>query len=748
MPRPFSLLLRFCAITVAGVVSIGLVTSLLVPAVAELPEAASFESSSNIVLPDLIEGSVVLDMNGDPMGELVGTENRTVVSLDDVSEELRATVLAVEDADFYSHDGVSARSVLRALRANSEAGGVAQGGSTITQQLVKLSLVGDEQTITRKVKEASLAIQLEQQFCERTTKKECKDRILEQYLNLVYLGRGAYGVEAAAQVYFGIPAAELGWAESAVIASLIRSPTYYDPITYPEVARERREIVSGRMVDEGLIDEVEAAAINAEPLPTAAQTVASSASAQELTYFERKVRDELLDAEWLASTEELRRYLIFNGGLTITSTMDPRAQFFAQLAADQNPVKARNPDAAAVVASVEPSTGAVRAVVGETQVEGRGTVELADPVVGRSPGSSFKTFTLIAALEQDYGLRSSISSSPAPRSLYDDWNLPDDVRTWPTGCKGGSLDLVRATASSNNCAFARLQAAVGGDEVVDVARRLGISTLSDAEADIPSLTLGSASVRPLEMAGAYAALANEGRYNPPHFVTKVEDRDGNVLFEYEPVDDQVISTEVARRATVALQSVVSGGTYRGGSLPDRRPAAGKTGTNELDDGGNADVWFVGYTPQMATAVWIGNPAGSLELKGSGVQGGTAAGTVWREFMYPYLDGTPVIDFIDPLSNGKSSYIKDPWSRYSTRSDSRSSSSSSSTRRSSSSSSSSTRRTTTTAPAQPVPGVGGDLGGDLGGGDVGGGTGQGPGGGSEGGGESGGGTPTSAPAEGG
>ena len=143
MPRPFSLLLRFCAITVVGVVSIGLVTSLLVPAVAELPEAASFESSSNIVLPELIEGSVVLDMNGDPMGELVGTENRTVVSLDDVSEELRATVLAVEDADFYSHDGVSARSVLRALRANSEAGGVSQGGSTITQQLVKLSLVGE-----------------------------------------------------------------------------------------------------------------------------------------------------------------------------------------------------------------------------------------------------------------------------------------------------------------------------------------------------------------------------------------------------------------------------------------------------------------------------------------------------------------------------------------------------------------------------------------------------------------------------
>lgn len=726
MSRPVSLLLRFALTVVVGVASIAVVTTLLVPAVTELPEAASFQSSSNIALPDLIEGSTILDMNGEPMGELVGTENRKVVPLDDISEELQRTVLAVEDADFYDHDGVSARSILRALQANSEAGGVSQGGSTITQQLVKLSLVGDERTITRKVKEASLAIQLEQQFCERTTKQECKDRILEQYLNLVYLGRGAYGVEAAAQVYFGKPASELGWAESAIIASLIRNPTYYDPISYPDVARERREIVVGRMLDEGLIGEAEAELIVVAPLPTSAQTVASSASAQELSYFERKVRDELLDAEWLAPTEELRRYLIFNGGLTITSTMDPRAQFLAAVAAEENPVKELNPDAVAVIAAVEPSTGAVRAVVGETTIEGRGTVELATPTVGRSPGSSFKTFTLLAALEEGYGLRSSISASPAPKSLYDDWNLPTTVSTWPSGCKGGSLDLVRATSSSNNCAFVRLQAAVGGDEVVDVAQRLGISTLDDKAGAIPSLTLGSASVRPLEMAGAYAAIANDGRYNPPHFVTKVEDRDGNVLYEYEPTQERAITSEVARQATVALAAVVSGGTYKGGSLPDGRPAAGKTGTNELDDGGNADVWFVGFTPQIATAVWIGNPAGSIDLKGGRVQGGTAAGRVWRDFMYPYLEDSPVVEFPEPDSTGRSSYIKDPWSRFVTKADSTSGSSSSSgsTRRSTSGSSS---RSTTTAPSGDGGGTGTDSGtgtdgdgGSTGGGSTGGG----------------------------
>jgi penicillin-binding protein 1A len=731
MTRPLQLLLRFSLIVVAGVASIAVVTALLVPAVTELPEAASFEPSRNIALPDLIEGSTILDMNGEPMGQLVGTENRTVVPLDDISDELQQTVLAVEDADFYSHDGVSARSILRALQANSAAGGVSQGGSTITQQLVKLSLVGDERTITRKVKEASLAIQLEQQFCERTSKAECKDRILEQYLNLVYLGRGAYGVEAAAQVYFGTSASELGWAESAVIASLIRNPTYYDPISYPDVARDRREIVVGRMLDEGLIDDAQAEQIVAGPLPTRAQSVASSASAQELSYFERKVRDELLDAEWLAPTEDLRRYLIFNGGLTITSTMDPRAQFLAAVAAEENPVKDQNPDAVAVIAAVEPSTGAVRAVVGETTIEGRGKVELATPTVGRSPGSSFKTFTLLAALEEGYGLRSSISSSPAPKSLYDDWDLPSTVSSWPSGCKGGNLDLVRATASSNNCAFARLQAAVGGDEVVDVAERLGISTLDDDAGDIPSLTLGAASVRPLEMAGAYAAIANDGRFNPPHFVTKVEDRDGNVLYEYEPTRSQAISSEVARQATVALEAVVTGGTYKGGDLPDDRPAAGKTGTNELDDGGNADVWFVGFTPQLATAVWIGNPAGSIDLRGGRVQGGTAAASVWNDFMYPYLDGSPVVEFAEPESSGRSTYIKDPWSRFTTRADS--SGSSSSTRRSSSGS---TSRSTTTAPSSS----GDDDGGSTGGGSTGGGS---TGGGSTGG--EGSSTPTTAPA---
>ncbi|MDQ2678467.1 MAG: penicillin-binding protein [Actinomycetota bacterium] len=740
MSRTVSLLLRFSLIVVAGVCAIGLLGSQLLPQLGEMRHAASFEPASNIALPQLPEGSKILDMHGQPAGGLVGAENRRVVTLDQVSDQLIDTVLAVEDADFYRHDGVSAKSVLRAVRANSDAGGISQGGSTITQQLVKLSLVGSEKTLSRKVKEASLAIQLENQFCKDVEKVDCKNRILEQYLNLVYLGRGAYGVEAASQVYFGKPASEIGYGEAAVIASLIRNPNYYDPIRYPEVAAERREVVLLRMVEQELVTEDEAAMIAAGPLPTEAQTVASSASSRDLTYFERRIRDELLRAEWLAPTEELRRYLIFNGGLTITSTLDPRAQLLAAVASENNPIKQRNPSTIAVVASVEPATGAVRAVVGETTVEGKGLVEVALPAGGRSPGSSFKTFTLLAALEEGHSVRDSISAAPAPRSLYDDWELPSSTRSWPSGCKGGSLDLVRATASSNNCAFVRLQEAVGGDKVIEVAKKLGINTLENTE-PVKSMTLGGGvDVRPLEMAAAYAAIANDGKYNPPHFVTKVEDRDGNVLFEYQPSTEQAISVNSARQATVALEAVVTGGTYKGGSLPGRRPAAGKTGTNEADGGINADVWFVGFTPEMSTAVWIGDPSCQCEMRGGKVQGGSTAAKVWNEFMSAYVEDLPVTDFKAPDSFGSRSSIPDPWKQYSSKSSSSSSSSKkSSSKKSSSGNRSSGSGTTATTAAPSTPDAGGspssggggdDDGGGGGGGGAGGGGGGGGGGGDD------------------
>ncbi len=661
MSRPLSLLLRFTAITLVGACVFALIASFLIPEMANISGAGSYNEGTQIALPDLLQGSVITDMNGQPSGSLVGSENRVIIPLSQVSTQMQQAVLAVEDSDFYVHHGVSAKSVLRAVRANSAAGGVSQGGSTITQQLVKLSLVGNEQSMKRKVKEASLALQLEQQFCKDRPRRDCKDEILERYLNTVYLGRGAYGVEAAAQMYFGKSAAELDWGDAAVLTSLIRNPTGYDPIRFPEVAARRRQVVLGRMADVGAITDQEAALLAETSLPTEIVKVSSSATAQDLTYFERKVRDELLRAEWLAPTEALRRERIFNGGLVITSTLDPRAQMLAEAASASNPIKKANPETVAAVAVVEPSSGAVRAVVGQTDLPGQGLVEIATPQVGRSPGSSFKAFTLLAALEAGYSIRDSILAAPAPQKLYKGWGIKDS--TWPSGCKGGTIELTKATSSSNNCAFARLQAAVGGEKVVDVARRLGIDTLTDESAEYPSLTLGGTTVRPLEMAAAYAAIANDGIYNPAHFVTKVTDQTGAVLFEYVPATEQAISVDVAQQATAALQGVVTGGTYKGGSLPNRQPAAGKTGTNEAAGGENTDVWFVGFTPQIATAVWIGNPAGQTEMKGGRVQGGTVAGKVWHTFMAPYLEGTTVQQFATPGRIKTSrKVIPDPWTK--------------------------------------------------------------------------------------
>ena len=648
---------------------------------------------SKLALPSLPESSKIVDESGQPAGELAGTENREVVRLDQVSPELQKSVLAVEDADFYNHDGVSAKSVVRALRANSDAGAIAQGGSTITQQLVKISLVGNERTLSRKLKEASLAVQLEQQLCENVAKRVCKNQILEQYLNTVYLGRGAYGVQAAAETYFNKPASEINYAEAAVLTSLVRNPSGYDPIRFPKVAKERRAVVLKRMVEQKLITNGERRFINAAPLPTQTFGRPAATQAQALTYVERKIRDELLNATWLAPTVELRRYLIFNGGLRITSTtIDPRAQALAEKAAAANPLKAANPETAVALASVDPSTGAVRAIVGEAEVPGKGPVEIAAPASGRSSGSAFKPFTLVTALDQGYSINSTISGAPAPANMKRLWGVTTTGQ-YPADCPTkGTVDLGKALAQSNNCAFMRMQGAVGFDNVRETAIRLGVSAdgLDPSGVKPACFTIGcDALVKPLDMALAFATIANDGRRNPAHFVSKVEDRTGKVIYEYTPPAEQVIPVDVARQATVGMRRVITGGTYSAGALPQGRPAAGKTGTTELEGGKNTDVWFIGYTPQISTAVWIGNPAANTNMLGGKVQGGATAAVVWRAFMATYLDGAPVVDFPPPPRLGRARAIPDPWSR---------SSSSSRTSRSGSGARSSTGSTSGATPA--------------------------------------------------
>ena len=566
----------------------------------------------------------------------------------------------------------SAKSVLRAIRANGNAGEVAQGGSTITQQLVKLSLVGNERSIQRKIKEASLAIQLEDQLCAKVAKKVCKDKILEQYLNTVYLGRGAYGVEAAAELYFNKPASQLDYADAAVITSLVRNPNGYDPIKFPKVAATRRHVVLLRMQEEKLVTKEQAAAIDASPLPTQTFGRPTATTSQNLTYLETKVRDELLGAAWLAPTEELRRYLIFNGGLKITTTIDPRAQQIADATAANNPLGKANPESRVAMVSIEPATGAVRSIVGQVDVPDRGPVEIADPVGGRSSGSSFKPFTLIAAIESGYPVNSTISGAYAPLAKKKDWHLKDVNKNYPQDCPSpGQVELTKALAESNNCAFMRMQGAVGFDKVKATAVKLGIDakTLDPTNSQPACFTIGcDALVRPIDMADAYSTIANDGRHNPAHFVSKVQDRAGKVLFQFSPPNEQVIEPDVSRQAITAMQQVITGGTATGAALPGGRPAAGKTGTTEVEAGANTDVWFIGFTPQITTAVWIGDPIANTALNGSNVQGGKSAALVWKAFMSQYLSGQPVVGFTPP-SKTKGKAIPDPWSNSKTSSSS-------------------------------------------------------------------------------
>ena len=671
MRRALNLFLRFVAITVLGVAVIGLISSQVIPEVSEVGEAVSFTPRSSIKLPKLPEGSTILDPAGNPVGTLRGTENRIVVPLGDMSQELIDTVLAVEDADFYEHEGVSARSVLRAIKANSASGDVEQGGSTITQQLVKLNLVGNEQTIQRKLKEASLAVQLEDQLCgEGATKKQCKDIILQQYLNQIYLGQGAYGMEAASRTYFDKPASEINYAEAAVLASLIRNPTNYDPITNPELAKSRRKIALGRMEAVGLIDEPGIDFIDALPLPTQAYGRTAARDSSSLSYVERKIRDELLQAEWLAPTLEQRRYLIFNGGLRITSTIDSRAQAIAEGAAADNPIASSDPQTAVALTAVEPSTGAVRAIVGEVDINGT-PIEIGDPVRGArsgdggfSSGSAFKPFTLVAALEQGYTIRDTVAGDPAPTKMKKLWGVTPLSRSYPKDCPTkGQQALSSHLKSSNNCAFMRIQSAVGYDAVRDTAIELGIDPgpLDPNHVRPPCFTIGcDALVTPLDMAGAYATIENDGRRNPVHFVEKVTDRDGEVLFEFEPPNEQVIRPESSHQAIQAMEGVITGGTCTRCRLPGGRPAAGKTGTVEVGGNANTGVWFVGFTPEISTSVWIGDPLDQTTGLRSNPQGGRTAGVVWQRFMAEYLEGAPVVDFPDAPNVKGGKKLPDGW----------------------------------------------------------------------------------------
>jgi penicillin-binding protein 1A len=595
-----------------------------------------------IDLDPLSERSVVLAADGSTIGVL-RDENRVSVPLDEVPDVVVDTVLAIEDEDFYLHDGVNLRSTMRALLTNVEAGDVRQGGSTITQQLVKNALLSPEQDLSRKIEEAVLARRLEDTMT--------KDEILERYLNTVFLGNRSYGIQAASERYFNRPVQELGQAEAAFLAGLIRNPVGYDPLTRPEAAQDRRNLVLERLVELEKVDRASADLLKQVPIPTEVFD-----NSPERDYFVEEVRRRLLQDERLGETAQERENLLLRGGLTIRTTLDPRLQGLAEQA-----VAEQLPDTGgrfvAALASVDSQTGALRALVGGPGFDDF-EYDIATQGVGRQPGSSFKPFVLAAALED--GLispRDTIRGSEPCTFQDEDFPSGGFFGEWNPGnyegTRGGTLDLYGSTKYSLNCAFARLILLIGPDKAMDMARRLGITT--NLEPPVASSALGSREVYPLDMAGAYATFAAEGVRHRPYLVEEVVDRDGEVLLRERDEGERVITAELARTVTDVLRGPVSsGGT--GASANFGRPVAGKTGTSNE----SADAWFVGYTPQLSTAVWMGATEGRVPMENVGgrarVTGGSFPAAIWRAYMAPAHSDLPVIDFNDPPPAAPGKYL--------------------------------------------------------------------------------------------
>ncbi len=542
---------------------------------------------------------------------LRGSQSRILVPSWKISNRMKLAIVAIEDKRFYEHRGVDLHGILRAVWQDIRNQRVVEGGSTITQQFVKNTYTKDQRSIGRKLKEAALAWQLEQRWS--------KDRILTAYLNTIYFGNGAYGVQQAALTYFHHGADKLGWAEAALLAGIPSDPARYDPVTSPDAARERRNTVLKALLDQGDITYAQYANAARARLPRP-DDVHLSGERGPAPYFTNYVEQQLID-----------RYgsgRVFGGGLRVRTTIDLGLQRFARQAITKWLTSPNGPSAALV--AVDPRNGAVRAMIGGNNYR-KSQFNLA--VQGeRQPGSSFKPFVLATALRDGISPDTEFESGPVEIPLGDKvWSVHnyenEDL---------GRISLATATEVSDNTVYAQLTALVGPNNIVRTARQLGITSPLKSYF---AIGLGAEAVNPLEMARAFSAFANGGRRidgaafgNRPRAISVVRSDSGRIVDDNLPARRQVLSVNSAALVTSLLQGVVRAGTGKRAQLSDGRPVAGKTGTTE----NYGDAWFVGYTPQLVTAVWVGYPTGLrpmlTEFHGDSVAGGTYPALIWKTFM--------------------------------------------------------------------------------------------------------------------
>jgi len=568
----------------------------------------------------LAETTQIFAADGTLLAYLHGEENRTVISGKEIPDILRYAVVAIEDERFFSHSGVDLEGLVRAFVANVKAQKISQGFSTITMQLVgNLYLDRSDLSFTRKWNEIALAWQMERKY----SKKE----ILDMYLNTVYFGSNAYGVEAAARTYFNKDPADLTIAEAALLAGLPQAPSIYSPRRHPEAALKRRNLVLAKMFELGYITADEYQRSLAEPLNLAPY---SPYTKMEEPYVVAYVRKQLID---MFGEER-----VFAGGLRVETTIDPEYQKLAMEAITSTLDQPEDPSAALV--SIEVGTGYIRAMVGGQDYDSS-KFNLA--VQGkRQPGSAFKTFCLVAALEKGMDPYNTYYESMPVTLTYPGAPEPWEVKTYGNTYYGTS-SVYEATLRSDNTVYAQMALDIGAEAIVDVAHRMGIT--SELNAD-PAIALGGlrVGVSPLEMAAAYATLANRGEYVEPTIILRVKDASGKVLYEAKPKRRQAISAAVAYEVTRILAMNIKRGT--GTKADIDRPAAGKTGTTTEWH----DAWFCGYTPHLSTTVWVGHPEAQIPMKnvhGIRVTGGSFPAIIWQKFMYAADRKYPEQDFEEP-----------------------------------------------------------------------------------------------------
>ncbi|HZD78831.1 MAG TPA: transglycosylase domain-containing protein, partial [Actinomycetota bacterium] len=589
-------------------------------------------------IPPMAERSTILDSHGSVLQHVYLNFDRKLVPLSAYPRLTRRSVLAIEDHAFYQHGAVDIRSTVRALLADLAAGRIVQGGSTISQQLVKDTITGDARTLARKYHEALDAIRLEHTYPKR--------RILSMYMNEVYLGNGVYGFAAAARYYFAEQPGQLTLPQSALLAGMIESPTAYDPLVHPKAARGRRGAVLTSLLDLGWITRSRFQRAMATPVRLSAQGRASVHSGPTSFWTQYVIHSFLSDPAFGATPRDRRRAL-FQGGLRITTTLDPSMQREAERAIAQRMTGPGLPQSALV--SIAPGSGAIRAMAVGNWPFSRHQYDLAvDPGGGRTAGSSFKAFTLAAALEQGIS-PNAVYNGDSPKTIPhcgggDTWTLHNAEPG------SGNYPLWLATADSVNVVFAQVIDQVGPAAVARVAHRMGITSPLDP---VCSLTLGTSPVSPLQMGSAYATLANDGVHCMPYPIAMVQDRTGKTIYRARPQCQRAIPASVAEEETAMLENVIRMGTGTAANIG--RPAAGKTGTGQ----DYQDAWFVGFVPQLATAVWVGYASAEVPMSdvpgyGHGF-GATLAAPIWHDFMAAATGSVPARSFAPaPIPFGSSS----------------------------------------------------------------------------------------------